>query len=282
MSETTSARDNRAAAGTEPAETGSQRRSRSASFYRTVSLATIVGALVAWFVVTGVLGIGTRVLVPPDELLAAAQSLVANGYGGTPLWEHVGTSVLRMLAGFGLAAVVGIPVGVTMGMSRLVRAMLAPALSLLRPIPSIAYIPLVIIWLGIGEISKVAVVFLAAFLYILPATIAGVSAVPEGWRRVARNLGASKTQMFAQVIIPGSLPYIFTALKTGLGVSWTVMVAAELIAAQEGLGFMIMDAATFFRIPVVYIGVFLIGVIGLAMATLLEVLESKMLHWSGR
>lgn len=256
--------------------------SRGKSFYRMVSLVTIVGLVVLWYLVTELGFVSERFLVSPLALFNEFGVLVTEGYANTPLWVHFSASLTRALSGFGLAALIAVPLGLLMGMSKTVGAIFTPVFNLLRPIPSIAYIPLVILWLGIGEASITLVIFMAAFLYIVLNTTAGISSVPEGFQRVAKNLGANRRQLFARVVFPAALPYIFVGLKTGLAVSWAVVVAAELVGAQQGLGYIIMDAATFFRIPDVYIGVILIGVVGLMMTSILEALESKIVHWAGK
>lgn len=265
-----------------PATPDRGRRQLSNNTYRLISAGTFVGLLLIWYVVTTFDLVSKDRVVPPGELFEEFGDLLSNGYSNTPLLQHVGLSLSRVLGGFALAAVMAVPIGLIMGMSRLVRAILGPIFAVLRPIPAIAYIPLAILWLGIGETAKVGIVFLTAFLYIVLNTMSGVSSVPAGYRRVALNLGASRAQMFKRVIFPAALPYIFTGLKTGLAVSWAVMVAAELVAAQAGLGYIIIDAATFFRISDVYIGIFFIGVIGLLMATVLDLFESKLVHWAGK
>src|SRR3546814_6249213 len=155
-------------------------------------------------------------------------------------------------------------------------------LTLLRPIPTIAFIPLVILWFGIGEASKVIVIAVSAFLFIALNTYEGVLQIPQGFKRVALNLGANSFQMFYRVILPGTAPAIMTGLKLGLAISWAVVVAAELIAAQEGLGYLIADAATFFRLTAVYIGVILIGIVGFTLETILTRLERRDVPWNGK
>ena len=247
-----------------------------------VSVASVVVLLGVWYLVTETRLVDRRFLVHPVDLVNQLGVLLTRGYMNTPLYVHFFASLSRTLTGYVLATLVAIPLGLVMGMNPFVRAAFAPLFAVLRPIPSIAYIPLVILWLGIGEPSKVLVIFLASFLYIVLNTTAGVATVSEGLKRAAANLGASPYQMFRYVIFPAALPSIFTGLKTGLAVSWAVVVAAELIAAQQGLGYMIMDAATFFRIPDVWIGVLLIGLIGLALATILDVVERRVVHWAGK
>lgn len=239
--------------------------------------------LILWEVLTdGTHTISTKFLSSPVGIAEEFVTLLQSGYVGTPLWQDFAASLGRTFTGFVLSAVVAIPIGLWMGLNPWVRAVLAPLFNLMRPVPAIALIPLLILWFGIGETSKIVVIFLASFLYVVLNTCAGVATVPEGLIRAAVNLGASRAQLFRHVIFPASLPSIMTGLKTGLAVSWAVVVAAELIAAQKGLGYMIEDAATFYRIKDVYVGVILIGVIGLLMNASLEAFERRALHWSGK
>ena len=239
--------------------------------------------LILWEVLTdGTHTISTKFLSSPVGIAEEFVTLLQSGYVGTPLWQDFAASLGRTFTGFVLSAVVAIPIGLWMGLNPWVRAVLAPLFNLMRPVPAIALIPLLVLWFGIGETSKIVVIFLASFLYVVLNTSAGVATVPEGLIRAAVNLGASRAQLFRHVIFPASLPSIMTGLKTGLAVSWAVVVAAELIAAQKGLGYMIEDAATFYRIKDVYVGVILIGVIGLLMNASLEALERRALHWSGK
>ena len=239
--------------------------------------------LVLWEVLTDVThSISTKFLSSPVGIAEEFVTLLQTGYVGTPLWVNFAASLGRTFTGFVLSAVVAIPIGLWMGLNPYVRAILAPLFNLMRPVPAIALIPLMVLWFGIGETSKILVIFLASFLYVVLNTSAGVATVPEGLIRAALNLGASRTQLFRHVIFPAALPSIMTGLKTGLAVSWAVVVAAELIAAQRGLGYMIEDAATFYRIKDVYVGVILIGVIGLLMNATLEAIERRALHWAGK
>lgn len=239
--------------------------------------------LILWEVLTdGTHVISDKFLTSPVGIAEEFVTLLRTGYVGTPLWANFAASLGRTFTGFVLSALVAIPLGLWMGLNPYVRAVLSPLFNLLRPVPAIALIPLVVLWFGIGETSKIIVIFLASFLYVVLNTTAGVATVPEGLIRAAINLGASRAQLFRHVIFPASLPSIMTGLKTGLAVSWAVVVAAELIAAQRGLGYMIQDAATFYRIKDVYVGVILIGVIGLLMNASLEAIERRALHWAGK
>jgi ABC-type nitrate/sulfonate/bicarbonate transport system permease component len=198
--------------------------------------------------------------VGPLELLRQLYLLATQGYGGTSLWVHIAASLFRTGVGFIAGSIVGIFVGMAMGYSRIISSALAPIFSFIRPIPPIAYIPLVILWFG----------------------IAGVRAVPQDLIRVARTLGAGHFRLFYAVILPEALPYVMLGLKVALALSWAIVVAAELVAAQAGLGYLIMDAGTFFRIPDLYVGILLIGLIGLLLERGLTWFERRFVHWSGK
>ena len=238
--------------------------------------------LLVWFVITETGLVSPRFLASPRAIVLELLKMLRDGYTGASLFLHFWASVRRTLVGYLLAVAVGVPLGLLLGSNRVSYYLVTPVMTLLRPIPPIAYIPLVILWLGIGESSKILVIFMSAFLYVVLNTYSGVAQVPEGLIRAAVNLGATRIQLFTRVIFPATLPSIMTGLKTGLAVSWAVVVAAELIAAQQGLGYMIMDASTFFNIPVVYIGILMIGIIGLVMTSALEFIESRALHWAGK
>jgi NitT/TauT family transport system permease protein len=222
------------------------------------------------------------VLVSPRRLALEFAKLATEGYVGTPLYEHLFASLLRTTVGFIGGTALALPIGLAIGYSPVLYAILSPFLAVLRPIPVIAYIPLAILWFGIGEFSKIILITITSFLYMTVNTAAGVKAVPDDVLRAAESLGASKFQLFAHVILPESLPYIFAGLRIGAAVSWAVVVSAELIAAQQGLGYMIMDAATFFRIPAVYVGIVLIGAIGFSIDKLISLAERRLVHWSAR
>ena len=209
-------------------------------------------------------------------------SLLQDGYGGVSFSTHIFASLLRTLSGYLLAIVVAIPVGLWMGMNKYVSNVLNPVFALIRPIPAIAFLPLFIMWFGIGEMARVLLIFLSAFLYIVLNTYSGVKTVPAGLIQAGQNLGANKFQLIRTVIFPATIPSIMIGLKTGLAISWAIVVAAELMAAQEGLGFMISDASTFFRLPVVYVGIVLIGVIGLLLENVIAIIEKKSCHWAGK
>lgn len=222
------------------------------------------------------------VLPAPSALAAHFWVLMTRGYLGVPLWFHALASLERTVIGFGLAVVIGVPLGLAMGSYRLVDKVLRPLLGFVRPIPPIAFIPLAILYLGLGELPKILLIFYAAFIFIIVNTEAGARSTPELLARAARSMGLSRTAVFWRVVIPSSLPSIMSGIRVALAVSWGVVVAAELIAAQSGLGYMIQNAGTLFDLKTVYVGIISIGVLGLAMDSAVLLARKRLLHWEGK
>ncbi len=187
-----------------------------------------------------------------------------------------------VLAGFFLGALVGIPLGYAMGLSSWFRGWFDPIVEFMRPVPPLALIPLVIIWFGIWETGKVVLLFLAALWIMVIGARSGVSGVNLSKIHAAYSLGASKTQIMLHVIIPNSLPDIFTGARVAMGVCWGTVVAAELVAAQKGAGMMIIAASKFQLTDIVVMGIILIGVIGYSIDIVMRIIEKKLVPWKGR
>lgn len=242
----------------------------------------MAAVLAAWLVASFTGGLDPNKLPPAQTLWETLRSLLRDGYSSAPFWQQILASLARALAGFALAVLVGVPVGIWIGTHRMFDAVVSPFLTFLRPIPPIALVPLFIFYFGIGEVSKVALIFLTSFLYLTVSTSAGVKSVPEDLILASRSLGLTRRQIFFRVIVPAASASILTGMRVAMTLSWALVVAAELIAAQVGLGYMIMDATTFYRIPIVYIGIITIGLIGLALEGALLALERRLLHWRGK
>lgn len=221
-------------------------------------------------------------LPSPEAVVARFIEIAKNGYQNTPLWEHLGASLTRVLVGFALGSIVGVPLGYAMGLSGWWRGWFDPIVEFMRPVPPLALIPLVIIWFGIWETGKIVLLFLAALWIMVIAARAGVSGVRITKIHAAYSLGASKWQIMRHVIIPNSLPEIFTGARVAMGVCWGTVVAAELVAAQKGAGMMIIAASKFQLTDIVVMGIILIGVIGYAIDILMRMAEKKLVPWKGR
>ncbi len=204
------------------------------------------------------------------------------GYQNVYLTVHLGFSLFRVIVGFMLGAAVGIPLGYAMGLSNWFRGWFDPIVEFMRPVPPLALIPLVIIWFGIGEVGKIFLLFLAALWIMAIAARSGVSGVRITKVHAAYSLGASKWQILRHVIIPNSLPEIFTGARVAMGVCWGTVVAAELVAAEEGIGKMITTASKFQSTDIILMGVIIIGVVGFGIDMLMRMAERRLVPWKGK
>ncbi|MEM9331907.1 MAG: ABC transporter permease subunit [Pseudomonadota bacterium] len=221
-------------------------------------------------------------LPPPEKVWSTFIQLNNEGYQGVSLWENVFWSLARVFIGFFLGCLFGIPLGYAMGLTGWLRGWFDPIVEFMRPVPPLALIPLVIIWFGIGEQGKVSLLFLAALWIMTIAARSGVSGVNISKVHAAYSLGASKTQILTRVIIPNSLPDIFTGARVAMGVCWGTVVAAELVAAEKGIGKMIIAASKFQLTDIVIVGIVIIGVIGFGIEVLMRVIEKRLIPWKGR
>lgn len=221
-------------------------------------------------------------LPSPEAVIERTGKVLDEGFRGTSLLGHLGWSLFRVVAGFICGAIVGIPLGYAMGLSNWFRGWFDPIVEFMRPVPPLALIPLVIIWAGIGETGKIILLFLAALWIMAIAARSGVSGVNISKVHAAYSLGASKWQIMRYVIIPNSLPEIFTGARVAMGVCWGTVVAAELVAAEKGAGMMIMVASKFQNTDIVILGIILIGVIGFGIDMLMRMAERVMVPWKGK
>ncbi|MDF3135790.1 taurine ABC transporter permease TauC [Pseudomonas extremaustralis] len=249
---------------------------------RWISLLTLVALLAIWWAVTATGVIEPLFLPPPSAVLQKAWLLATTGYMDSTLWQHLAASLSRIGLGLGFAVLTAVPVGIAIGANRIARGILDPLIEFYRPIPPLAYLPLIVIWCGIGELSKVLLIYLAIFAPIAIATATGVRTVDPAKLRAAQSLGASRAQLIRHVILPSALPDILTGVRIGLGVGWSTLVAAELIAATSGLGFMVQSAAQFLVTDVVVLGILVIALIAFAMEMGLRALQRKLVPWHGQ
>jgi taurine transport system permease protein len=219
----------------------------------------------------GIDGVGNRIV-----------KLVSEGFRNISLWEHIGISVYRVLSGVLYGSIIGIPLGFAMGLSSIARGLFDPIVEFMRPIPPLALIPLIILWFGIDETAKIFLLFLASLFIMTIAARAGVSSVRISKVHAAYSLGASKLQILRHVILPNALPEIFTGIRTAMGVCWGTVVAAEIVAADKGVGSMIMIAKNFLQTDTVVIGIMIIGFIGYGIEMFMRYMERKLIPWKGK
>lgn len=257
-------------------------RIRTRLSIRAISALTFSALLALWWAVTAAQLIEPLFLPPPAAVLQKAWLLATEGYMESTIWQHLGASLQRIGLALIAAIVLAIPVGIAIGHNRVAQGILDPLIEFYRPIPPLAYLPLIVIWFGIGEFSKVLLIYLAIFAPIAIATATGVRNVDQAKVRAAQSLGATRRQLIRHVILPAALPDILIGIRIGLGVGWSTLVAAELIAATNGLGFMVQAAAQFLVTEVVVLGILVIALIAFAMEMGLRALQRKLVPWHGR
>lgn len=248
-------------------------------------LSGAVALLLIWqFVVAGghIPGVATKYLGSPSGVFSSLIYMVNNGYNGYSLVSHLEASLFRCFTGFLLGAMVAVPLGLLMGEDRRIGNMLIPIFSFLRPIPALSFIPVVIIWFGIGNTATILVIFWTAFIYTVMGASLGVRNTPHDYLLVAANYHLSRFQTLIRVVLPSAMPQILVSLRTGMALSWAVVITAELLGAQQGLGVIIETASTLFRIDDVFVGITFIGLIGIIMEFGFRYLESRLLHWQGK
>jgi len=231
--------------------------------------------LAAWQALYWLGYIKPLILPPPSRVAMTFLDLLKSG----EMARHVGISVLRVLEGFGIAAVLGIGLGIAIGLSRTLDRLTDLIIQVVKPIPPIAWIPLAILWFGIGEESKVYIIFLGAFFPIIINTIDGIRQTDHKYVEVARILEVPRWNFVRKVVIPGAFPAIMTGIRVGLMVAWMCVVAAELIAASSGIGYLIMDARQLSQSDVVLVGMITIGIIGKLMDSIIKRLEKRLIVW---
>jgi NitT/TauT family transport system permease protein len=239
------------------------------------SIGVIATLLAAWWALVVVSG---SVIFPtPLQVVTGTLELIENG----TLFEHIGSSLMRVGAGFGLAVALAIPLGLWMGWVRGAFQTLNPLFQILRPISPIAWIPIAILWFGVGDASPIFLIFISSVFPMVVQTTAGVHTIEKRYLQAAENFGVSRYTLFTQVVIPAVLPQIIVGMRIGLGVAWLVVVAAEMIALRSGLGYLIIDSRNAGnRYDLVIAGMVIIGLIGLMLDGAMRLLEGlKWVKW---
>ncbi len=247
-----------------------------------ISAVTIALILALWTAATGLGWIQPLFLPSPQAVWQQFIEVSGDGFADATLLTHLGWSAMRVFGAFALAVVTAVPVGVLMGVNRVVRGIFDPVVEFYRPLPPLAYLPLVVIWLGIGESSKIVLIYLAMFAPLALSARAGVRAVAIEQVHAAYSMGATRSQVLWHVIAPAALPDILTGMRIAIGFGWTTLVAAEMVAATAGLGFMVLSASKFMVTDVVIMGILVIGALALAFDMLMRWLEARLVPWKGK
>lgn len=240
-----------------------------------LNVLSVAGGIGLWALISAV---GVQGFPGPVTVVTRGVQLAAAG----TLPSDMAASLSRVFAGFAIGSVLAVPVGFLMGWYTVGRALLEPWVQFFRTIPPLAIIPLAIVLMGIGEVPKVFVIFLAAFLTCVIATFQGVVGVDKTLINAANVLGANSWILFRRVVVPASSPFILVGMRVGLGASWATLVAAELIAASSGLGYRMQQAQLFYDLPTIFVNLIVIGILGLLMDRVLLLAEARLTGWQER
>jgi NitT/TauT family transport system permease protein len=244
--------------------------------YRALALAGFAASFLVWALVSRAELIDPVFLPAPAAVWDAAVAIAQD----PALWEDVRASALRVTAGFALAAAIGLPIGIAIGAFKAVEGLLQPLTEFVRYIPVPALIPILIVLFGIDELSKVMLIFVGTFFQLVLMVADEVRRVPNGLLQVSYTLGASRGEVIRHVLWRAAMPGVFDALRLCNGWAWTYLVVAELVAANEGLGYRILKFSRFLQTPKIWVYLILLGVIGLALDLLFRRLNRRLFHWA--
>lgn len=266
----------------EPAKPGDAYGAPGQGSSRTISIVTTVVILATWWLASHLGWVKPLFLPTPERVLHRFVTIWSEDFAGGTLAEHTLQSLYRVFTAFFLACATAIPVGLSMGINRIARGVFDPPIEFYRPIPPLAYLPLTIIWLGIDEEQKIVLIYLAIFAPMALAARAGVRSVQIEQIHAAYSMGATRAQVIWHIILKAAMPEILTGMRIGIGFGWTTLVAAEMVAAEVGLGHMVLNAAEFLVTEVVFMGIIVIGVIAYLFDLLMRWLELRLVPWKGK
>lgn len=247
-----------------------------------ITVSVIVASVAVWWLITALHLVKPLFVPTPLATWDAFVSTLTDGYQGHSLIVHLLISVRRVAIAFVLAVLVAVPLGILVGANRRLEAALDPLVNFYRVLPPLAYYTILVIWLGIGETSKVSLLFLAGFPPIFIAVIDGIRGVPADRLDAARSLGASKSQLLRAVILPSLLPSIFTGMRVALGFTYTTVVAAEMVAADSGIGWMVLDASRYLKSDVIFMGIIVMGITGVLLDAAVKYAARRIVPWQGK
>lgn len=261
---------------------GSLKESLSVKPATLISISTVVVIIGLWTVLSLTGRLNSRVIPDIRAVFAAIASISTEGYKGATLLGHLSASFFRLFSAFFLAIVTAIPLGLWSGQNEKIRALLEPIVEFVRPLPPLAYYTLLVLWMGIDNESKIMLLYLACFTPIYVACVSAVTKIPDSYLYVARTLGADGKNVFWRVILPYTAPDIFTGIRTSIGHGYSTLVAAEMVAAASGVGWMVLDASNWLRNDVVFAGIIVMGITGILIDRILKHAELKLVPWKGK
>ena len=255
---------------------------RKTATEKILSWGTAVSILFLWLIVSE-FGLIDQNLVPtPQAVFAAFIEIMENGYKNFTLLEHLGESMKRLVIAFVLSCVTAVPLGIASGYNSRIRAIFEPIIEFYRPLPPLAYYTLLVLWMGIENESKISLLYLACFAPAYISCVSAVIKIREDYINSAFTVGASRLQVIAHVIFPACLPDIFTGLRTSLGVAYTTLVSAEMVAANSGIGWMVLDASRYLRSDIIFLGIIVMGITGILLDRGIQLIERRVVPWKGK
>lgn len=248
----------------------------------TISALCLTALICVWFLVTNLGWVKPLFLPSPQAVFEQFYQYLSGQANDKPLWEHLLASLGRVFAAFFLACLTAVPVGIAMGMSLVMRGIFDPIIELYRPLPPLSYLPLIIIWFGIGEVPKVLLIYLSCFAPLAMAARSGMRSASSEQVNAAYSMGASYLQVIRHVVVPNALPEILVGMRIAVGFGWGTLVAAEMVAANVGLGQMVLNASNFLRTDIVVMGIIMIGTVAYLFDLLMRWAEYTLVPWKGR
>ncbi|MGM0125343.1 taurine transport system permease [Enterococcus sp. AZ194] len=242
-------------------------------------LLTWVILLGIWWITTNTRLIDSKLVPTPQETWRTFIDILKHGYNGMSLWKQLVDSFYRMFIAVFFAIVTAVPLGLLSGYFVFFRAIIDSLVQFYRPLPPLAYYTLLILWLGIDDTSKITLLFLAAFAPIYVSCVSAVSRINKDYVLSGESLGANKQQVFFTIVFPACLPQIFTGIRTAVGVAYTTLVAAEMVAATSGIGWMVIDASRYLKSDVMFVGIIIMGITGVLLDFILRQIEKRIVFW---
>ncbi len=249
---------------------------------KTLTFLTWASIFIIWYIITKLKLFSPTLLPSPLRVWRSFLFILENGYNNVPIWIHLGTSLKRLFVALFFAIFTAVPLGLLSGYFSKVEAVIDSVIEFYRPLPPLAYYTLLVLWFGIDDLSKQVLLFLAAFAPIYIACVSAVRKLNKDFVLSAESLGANQKDIFLKIVLPASMPEIFTGIRTAFGVAYTTLVSAEMVAATSGIGWMVLDASNFLKSEVIFVGIIIMGITGVIIDAGLRYLEKKIIFWKGK
>lgn len=262
--------------------TSSEEKEGKTKVEKSLTVATWIMIFVVWYLLTKFEVFSPTLVPSPKRVWTAFLRILARGYNKDPLWLHLWASFRRLFLALIFAISSAVPLGLLSGYFTKIEAIIDSIVEFYRPLPPLAYYTLLILWFGIEDESKIILLFLAAFAPIYLACVSAVRKINQNYILSAKSLGADQRDVFFKIVLPATMPEIFTGIRTAFGVSYTTLVSAEMIAATSGIGWMVLDASNFLKSDVIFVGIIIMGISGVLIDAGLRFIESKLVFWKGK